>query len=178
MIRQILQSGDPILRLKSKPVEKVDKKIIDLIKDLRDTLEVQSDPEGVGLAAPQIGKNFRIFLMKPKDEVTVVINPKIVSMTKPNSKKKNGTSKDSQIMEGCLSLPHFYGPLQRAPKLTLEYMDENETMHTASFDGLMAQIVMHEIDHLDGVLFIDRLLEQKKPLYEYKDGEWERVDIL
>lgn len=177
MIRQILQSGDPVLRKKSKPVDKIDKKIIDVIKDLKDTLMVQEDPEGVGLAAPQIGKNIRIFLMKPKDRLTVVINPKIVLVEKPQG-KNNGKDKKSQIMEGCLSLPHFYGPLKRASKVTLEYMDENGNIKTETFDGLMAQIVMHEIDHLDGVLFIDRLLEQKKPLYEYKSGEWERVDIL
>jgi len=176
MVKPILQSGDPLLRIKSKDVEKVDKKILDLIKDMKDTLEVQKDPEGIGLAAPQIGKNFRIFLMKPKDKVTVVINPRIVSLKSkiqnPKSKKKN------DIMEGCLSLPHFYGPLERAQHIVIEFLDENGEKKQQGYEGLMAQIVQHEIDHLDGILFIDRLLEQKKPLYEYKGGEWEEVDIL
>lgn len=178
MIRPILQSGDPVLRTKSKEVEKIDKKIVDLLKDMHDTLVVQKDPEGIGLAAPQIGKNLRIFLMKPKktEEATVIINPKIISISTAKSKKQKAKS---DIMEGCLSLPHFYGPLTRAPKLTLEFMDEKWEKQTKTFEGLMAQIVLHEIDHLDGVLFVDRLLEQKKPLYEYKKGgEWEEVDIL
>lgn len=177
MIRPILQSGDPVLRTKSKNIQKVDKKILDLIKDMKDTLVVQKDPEGIGLAAPQIGKNFRIFLMKPKknDDAIVIINPKIVSLSKSTNHKPKAKS---DIMEGCLSLPHFYGPLTRAQKLTLEFMDEKWEKQTTGFEGLMAQIVLHEIDHLDGVLFIDRLLEQKKPLYEFKDGEWEEIELI
>lgn len=81
-------------------------------------------------------------------------------------------------MEGCLSLPHFYGPLVRAQKITIEYLDENGDTQTSSYEGLLAQIVQHEIDHLDGIIFVDRLLEQKRPLYEYRDGEWEKVEIL
>jgi peptide deformylase len=179
MIRPILQSGDPVLRQLSKPVTQIDKKVLELIKDLKDTLVVQKDPEGIGLAAPQIGKNVRIFLMKPKpsDPITVIINPKIVSIEKQKAGNKK-SKKRTDIMEGCLSLPHFYGPLVRAPKIIIEYMDENGSKQTQSYEGLLAQIVQHEIDHLDGVIFIDRLLEQKKPLYEFRDGEWERVEIL
>jgi peptide deformylase len=177
MIKPILQSGDQVLRAKSKNITKIDKKILDLIKDMKDTLVVQKDPEGIGLAAPQIGKNFRIFLMKPKktEDATVIINPKIVSISTAKSKKPKAKS---DIMEGCLSLPHFYGPLTRAQKLTLEFMNEKWEKQTKSFENLMAQIVLHEIDHLDGVLFIDRLLEQKKPLYEFKDGEWEEIELV
>ncbi len=177
MIRPILQSGDPVLRQMSKSVAQIDKKVLELIKDLKETLVVQKDPEGIGLAAPQIGKNMRIFLMKPKqsDPITVVINPKIVSLSQAKGQKRKAKS---DIMEGCLSLPHYYGPLVRAQKITIEYMDEAGKPQTKSYEGLLAQIVQHEIDHLDGIIFIDRLLEQKRPLYEYKDGEWEKVEIL
>ena len=175
MIRTILQSGDPVLRKKSKEVVKIDKKIRDLLKDMHDTLLVQKDPEGIGLAAPQIGKNFRIFLMKPKDEETIIINPKIITIEKS---KKKGKKIKSDIMEGCLSLPHYYGPLKRAQKITLEYMDENWIKQTRTYEGLLAQIIQHEIDHLDGVLFIDRLLIQQKPLYQLRNGEWEEVELL
>ena len=181
MIKPILQSGDPVLRTKSKDIEKIDKKILDLIKDMKDTLVVQKDPEGIGLAAPQIGKNFRIFLMKPKKtgEATVIINPKIVSIKQnQESRIKNQAKRKSDIMEGCLSLPHFYGPLTRAQKLTIEFMDENGNTKQQTFENLMAQIVLHEIDHLDGILFLDRLLEQKKPLYEFKGGEWEEIELI
>lgn len=179
MIRPILQSGDPVLRQKSKPVEKIDKKVLDLIKDMQDTLVVQKDPEGIGLAAPQIGKNVRIFLMKPKqnEPATVIINPKIISIKNKEEKTKNTVKKKSDILEGCLSLPHFYGPLKRADRLTLGYMNQEGENVEQEFEGLMAQIVLHEIDHLNGVLFIDRLLEQKKPLYEYQKGVWEKVEL-
>lgn len=172
MIREIVEATNPSLRVKSKPVAKVDKKILSLIKDMKETLMAQKDPEGIGLAAPQVGKNLRIFLMMPDKEITAVINPKIISLEKRTVKKSR-----SKLMEGCLSLPHYYGPLTRAEKVNLEFLNENGEKITKLFNGLSAQIVLHEIDHLDGVLFVDRLLEQKKPLYEYKNGEWEEVEL-
>jgi len=120
--------------------------------------------------------------MKPKKEITVVINPKIIEIENFSpqksglkSKKKN---KEKKIMEGCLSLPHFYGPIKRAKKVTIEFLNEEGKKVQKTFENLEAQIVLHEIDHLDGKLFIDRLIEQKKPLYEYKDGEWEKVELV
>lgn len=174
MLLKILDAKDPNLRKRSKPVKKIDKKIKTIIHDLKDTLIVQDDPEGIGLAAPQIGKRFRIFVMKPEEEVKVIINPEIIKISKSG---KSSEKKKNKVMEGCLSLPHYYGPIRRANQLKLKYKDENGKVKTESFSGINAQIVQHEIDHLDGVLFIDRLLEQKKPLYEYKDGEWERVEL-
>lgn len=176
MIRTILTATEPSLRQKSKPVKKVDKKILALINDMRQTLVAQEDPEGIGLAAPQVGKNLRIFLMKPKDKMRVIINPKVVSIKKEGQKAKG--KKDKKIMEGCLSLPHFYGPISRAKNVKLKYLNAHGKEITETFTGLNAQIVLHEIDHLEGVLFVDRLLKQKKPLYEYIDGEFEEVDLI
>ncbi len=176
MIRQILDVRNPILRKKSKPVTSFDKRLKNLVKDLIDTLVAQKDPEGVGLAASQIGKNVSVFVMRPKDEIFVIINPQIISISKEKNMPKNKTRK--KIMEGCLSLPHYYGPLTRAKKVTLRYYDENGKEIVRDFDGLAAQIVQHEMDHLNGVLFIDRLLQSKTPLYEYVDGEWEKVDLI
>jgi peptide deformylase len=176
MIRKILQSKDPILRRKSKPVIKVDKKIQGLIKDLKDTLSVQKEPEGVGLAAPQIGKNLRVFLASYKDFDRVVINPEIISIEKPKTKDKKPKSK-KEILEGCLSLPYYYGPLKRAPKITVKYLNEKGEEVTETFEGFNAQIIMHEIDHLEGVLFVDHLLKEKKPLYKVQGDEWEEVEL-
>jgi peptide deformylase len=170
MILEILQSSDPRLRKKSKKVKKVDKKIKILIEDMKKTLIAQKDPEGVGLAAPQVGKNIRLFLIKPDKEITVIINPKIISVSKSNLK-------NTKILEGCLSLPNFYGPLKRSRNITISYLDEDEKQKTQEYKGFMAQIIGHEMDHLNGILFVDRLLEQNKPLYELKNGEWERVEI-
>lgn len=175
MIREIVDAQNPSLRQKSKPVAKIDKKVKSLIKDLIDTIEAQTDPEGVGLAAAQIGKNVQVFIMKPKKEIKVVINPKIIKIH--NIKPKKPLDPRKSIMEGCLSLPHYYSPIKRAQKVTLKYMDSDGQEKTEDFTGLEAQIIQHEVDHLKGKLFVDVILEQKKPLYEYIDGEWEEVEI-
>jgi peptide deformylase len=177
MIQKILLSSDPVLRQKSKPVLKVDKKILKLIQDLKDTLSIQKDPEGVGLAAPQIGKNLRIFVASYKGFDRVVINPEILSIekSKPHSAKTSRSKKE--ILEGCLSLPYYYGPLKRAPKITIKYLNEKGEALTETFEGFNAQIIMHEIDHLEGVLFVDHLLKEKKPLYKVDGDEWEEIEL-
>jgi peptide deformylase len=177
MIKGILGVKEPTLRIKSKPVLKIDKKIDTLIRDLKDTLVIQKDPEGVGLAAPQIGRNVRLFVIMPSPkDLRVYINPEILSISTEKNMPKTSTGK--KIMEGCLSLPHYYGPLRRSQEVKVKFMDGFGKIQTETLKGLEAQIIQHEVDHLEGVLFIDRLIEQKTPLYEYIDGEWEKVDIL
>lgn len=177
MIQKIVQSGNPTLRTKSRPVAKIDKKVLQLIQDLKDTLKVQKDPEGVGLAAPQIGKNLQVFLADYKSFKRVVINPKIISISK-NKKEKGSKKKDREILEGCLSLPFYYGPLKRSDSVTIEYLNEKGEKVTEKFEGFNAQIILHEIDHLNGVLFIDHLLAEKKPLYKVEGDEWEEVELV
>ena len=184
MIREIITPADPRLRKKSKKIKKLDKKIKSIIKDLYDTLDAQKDPEGVGLAAPQIGKNVQIFLMKfskedakahgEKSRSKIVINPKITHI---KELKKKEAKKRREILEGCLSLPYFYGPLIRNEEVTIKYLDEEGNKQEQTFKGFPAQVVLHEIDHLNGTLFVDRLLEQGKPLYELKDEKWYEVDL-
>lgn len=173
MVREILHATNPLLRVVSKPIKKIDKKTLSLIKDLKETLSLQKDPEGVGLAAPQVGKNLRLFVIRPKDKIKVIINPEIVFISKEKTPQRK-----QKIMEGCLSLPHFYGPLVRATKVKIKYQDENGNPQEEEFLDLNAQIILHEIDHLDGILFVDRLLEQKKALFEYKDREWHEVELV
>jgi peptide deformylase len=177
MIRKILQSGDVVLRTKSKPVSGVDKKVKDLIQDLKDTLAIQKDPEGVGLAAPQIGKNLQVFVCNYKKFNRVVINPKIISITQMSKAEKEKRSK-REILEGCLSLPYYYGPLKRAPRVKVAYLNENGEKVVEEFKDFDAQIILHEIDHLNGILFIDHLLEEKKPLYKVENDEWEEVELI
>lgn len=174
MIKKVVQAGDPILRKVSRPVNKVDKKILLLITDLKETLLAHKDPEGVGLAAPQIGKNLRIFVMRDGKELKTVINPKIISVTKVKTKKDN----KKEVLEGCLSVPHYYGPLRRGEKIKIKYLNEDGQNVTETFKDFPAQIVQHEIDHLNGFLFVDRLLEQKRPLYQIKGDEVEEVDFI
>lgn len=183
MIRKILQSGDPVLRAKSKPVPKVDKKVLKLVDDLKDTLAVQKDPEGVGLAAPQIGKNLQVFICDFKGFQRVVINPEILKIEKSKPHSAHSTSLRAsrgkkEILEGCLSLPYYYGPLKRAGKITVKYLGEGGQEITEDFEGFNAQIILHEIDHLNGILFIDRLFKEKKPLYKVEGDEWEEVELV
>ena len=173
MIRKVVQAGDPRLRKVSKPVGKIDKKIKLLIADLKETLRAHRNPEGVGLAAPQIGKNLRVFVMLDGKELKTVVNPEIISVTKGKSKDK-----EDEALEGCLSVPDYYGPLTRGETVKIKYLNEDEKEIIETFRDFPAQIVQHEIDHLNGFLFIDRLLEQKRPLYQIKDGEAEEVDFI
>jgi peptide deformylase len=182
MIQKIIQSGEKKLREVSKPVLKVDKKILRLVQDLKDTLAVQKDPEGVGLAAPQIGVNLRIFAINFKNLKRIVINPEIISVLSTKRLHRDAgkvqSTKRSEILEGCLSLPHYYGPLKREDYVKVKYLDENGKEVIEEFKDFDAQIILHEIDHLNGFLFIDRLLEQKKKLYKLDEkDEWEEVEL-
>ncbi len=174
MQRKVVQSGNPVLRQIAKKVIKVDKKALNIIQDLKDTLKTQKEPEGVGLAAPQIGKSVRIFIADYNNFQRVVINPEILKTEK--SKKKKAKAK-KEILEGCLSLPYYYGPLKRASKITLKYLNEKGEEIIEDFTDFNAQIIMHEVDHLNGILFIDRLLEDKKTLYKVDGDEWEEVEL-
>ena len=191
MVKKIVGVKNPRLRIKSKSVKNIDKKILKLIQDLHDTLSAQKNPEGVGLAGPQIGKNYRVFVAKLEGNIKTFINPKIVSDIKDPEKaslrldngarKKGGAKHDNhssrKIMEGCLSLPHYYGPLKRSTRIKISYLDEKGEKKVETFESFSAQIIRHEIDHLNGILFIDRLLEQKKPLYELVGEDWQEVEI-
>jgi len=176
MIKDVIPANSPALRKQSKRVKKVDKKILALIDDLKDTLSAQKKPEGIGLAAPQIGKNLQVFVMRCKDKLKVVINPKVLKVSEKTIKSKD--KKGKKIMEGCLSIPNYYGYISRPSKVKLKYLDLDGKYKVEDFSRLPAQIIQHEVDHLKGVLFIDHLLKQKRRLYEHVDGEWEEVDLI
>ncbi|MBI2405763.1 peptide deformylase [Candidatus Microgenomates bacterium] len=206
-VQKILSVQNPLLRRKSKSVITFDRKVERLIADLSDTLKVQKDPVGVGLAAPQVGKDFRLFIIKSGKNVTPFINPEIVWKSEETNDPRSSLHSSGQatrgkkrseqftlspdenrdepeyIMEGCLSLPHYYGPVQRATKIKVRYQTlttqqpSNLITKTQTFSGLPAQIIQHEVDHLNGILFVDRLLEQGRKLYQWKDSEWTEVEL-
>lgn len=175
MIRKILPSKDPKLRLVSKEVERVDKKVEEIIQDLKDTLVSQKDPEGVGLAAPQIGKNLRIFVINHERVNKVFINPEVLEIKQKSKIKKK---RRDEILEGCLSLPNYYGPIKRPDYVKISYKNEEGQEVEEEFNNIYAQIVLHEVDHLNGILFIDKLLETNKPLYKVEKGKWEEVELI
>jgi peptide deformylase len=168
----IIKAPNPVLSDKAKLVTKVDKAIINLIEDMKISLASASDPIGVGLAAPQIGKSLRIFIAKPtlKSKISVFINPEITKKEGLQEKDKEKVTK----LEGCLSLPNIWGDVARYNQVHVDFMDEVGQRHSQKFTGFMATIVQHEIDHLNGVLFPKRVLEQNGSLYQsHKDEHGE-----
>ncbi len=152
-----IQTGtdNEILRKKSTKVEKITKDIKKLVKDLQETLEASGN--GIGLAAPQIGVHKRVILISLFDKkervekVLVMINPEITKY-----------SFETVVMEeGCLSIPDKYEKVERPESIEVKYMDIKGKEHTLHMDGIHAREVMHETDHLDGILFTD-LIKNKK----------------
>jgi len=176
MIKKIVKSGNLKLLELSKPVKKIDKKILSVVKDLTDTLAVQKDPEGVGLAACQIGIPVRIFVMVKNGKIIPIINPEVLE--KEEEKIATKTKEGHEILEGCLSLPNYYTPLKRAGKIKIKYQTPEGKEKIEEFNGFSAQIVQHEIDHLNGIMFLEKLIEQKSKLYKLESGEWQEVELV
>lgn len=173
---KIISAPDPVLSTPAKEVEKVDQQILKLIDEMEIALDSAKDPEGVGLAAPQVGKSLRLFIAKPspKDKTKVFINPVIIEQAEPTKKftraRKVGKKKEPQKLEGCLSLKDIWGVVKRSPTATVQYTNEKGERKTEKFSGFMGTIVQHETDHLNGILFPRRVLEQKGKLYKsYKE---------
>lgn len=145
------------------------------------TLAAQIDPQGVGLAAPQVGRNIQLFIIKPspKTKTEVFINPKILKLQTDKKKSSEGRStsgRKSHKLEGCLSIPRIWSPVTRAKKMQLEYFDLNGKKYTKWFTGFEAVIIQHEVDHLEGILFTQRAIEQKSQLYEETDGKLKKME--
>ncbi len=150
-----------------------------------ETLDAQTDPQGVGLAAPQVGVGQAVFIMKPAEDgpTTACINPHILEkkgtarpMTKKKGSQEKRKSDSHNKLEGCLSIPKIWGAVARYPALTLEYQDEKGAVHKKQFSGFEAIIVQHEMDHLQGVLFTSRSLSQDYHLYEERGDELVRIE--
>lgn len=178
-IQKIITVPNPILRQKAKAVAKIDKKTLKIIKDLRDTLKAQEEPKGVGLSAPQIGQSRQICLVAPPKakEILTLINPQITWRAKEVSP---ATAEDKNPFEGCLSVPGLWGIVKRPKKVKVRYLNLQGKSQIKSFVGLGAVAVQHEIDHLNGILFIDRILKQHGKLYKIeknKEGKEELVEV-
>lgn len=183
----IVQAPHKVLSSKAKKVSKVDSKIKKLIKEMTVTLENTRDPEGVGLAAPQVGESLRLFIIKedPASPLYVFINPEIISISEeklPVVDEKKSKEKKGVKLEGCLSLKDIWGVVHRAATVTLSFENEKGTRTTKTFDSFLATIIQHECDHLDGILFPKRVLEQNEKLYKAKADEkgemiFEELDI-
>lgn len=176
---KIVTVPNSILTTLVNPVTVFDNKLQILIKNMEETLIAQINPMGVGLAAPQVNINLQLFIMKPtpKSLISVFINPEIlelVNLSTRNSKTKK--NKKKVPLEGCLSIPQIWGPVKRPKKLYLQYQTETGEQKQQWFKGFEAVIIQHEVDHLKGVLFTQRALEQKTQLYEEKNGKLHKME--
>lgn len=176
---EIVKIPHPVLFQPARPVEKIDKKILEIIEEMKKTLLAAENPKGVGLAAPQVGRSFRIFLTKPwpKSAIGVFINPELKSQSETLT---NGVPERDNKLEGCLSIPRIWGVVKRHERITLKYQTPDGKSHTKKFSGFMATIIQHEMDHLDGRLFSSRTVEQKGQFYQMqkdKEGKEELVEI-
>jgi peptide deformylase len=143
-IRPIRELGDPVLRTPADPVRSFDRELAALVRDLEETVD---HPGRAGLAAPQIGVSLRAFSYNVDGEIGHLVNPVIVSLSEE-------TQDDD---EGCLSVPGLYAPTVRAMHAVVEGFDVNGKPLRVEGSGLMARCLQHEVDHLDGKVFLDRL---------------------
>jgi len=160
-ILRILETPDPVLRQISTPVETVDDDTRTLIADMFETMY---DAPGIGLAAVQVGVPKRLLVMdlgepaeeggEPVKEPRVFINPEILSHS----------DDDVPYSEGCLSVPDQYAEVFRPDRIRARWLDEHGASHEQDLDGLLAVCLQHEMDHLEGVLFIDHLSKLKRDM--------------
>ncbi|MCL7971386.1 MAG: peptide deformylase [marine benthic group bacterium] len=150
-VREVRYLGDPVLREVCREVEAVDEEIRSLVDDLIETMYEQ---DGIGLAAPQIGIPLRVFVYDVRDEDVepgVLVNPRIVDAT--------GTQRE---VEGCLSIPGLEEVVERMDRVVIEGLDRDGAPVRLEAEGLLSRCLQHENDHLDGVLFIDRVSPLKR----------------
>jgi peptide deformylase len=160
--RPVRYLGDPVLREKAAPVPGVTEEIRTLIADMFDTMYAE---EGVGLAAPQVGVGMRVIVVDPQDEKTTpfaLINPEIVTASEDADRAE----------EGCLSLPGLKEIVERPVSVRVEGLDRDGAPTVLEAEGFLARILQHEIDHINGILFIDRVSALKRKMLLNK---WQKV---
>ena len=168
MIRPIVAYGDPVLKKEAEEVEKQHPGLLELIEDMWETMYAA---DGVGLAAPQVGLSLRLFVADGspfgegedgdpgcRDFKRVMINPVLFDLSE----------EETVMEEGCLSIPGIREPVTRSVRIGVEYFDENWNLIEEQLDGLAARIVLHENDHLDGVMIPDHIAANKRQLLQGK----------
>ena len=155
-IKPLVILPDPVLRLVSKPIERVDAPLLKLADDM---LETMYDAPGIGLAAIQVGEPLRMLVIDLAKEgeppaPMVIINPEIL----------DSSDERSVYEEGCLSIPDYYAEVERPAKVRVRHLDRAGKQQEIEADGLLATCIQHEIDHLNGVLFIDHISKLKRDM--------------
>ncbi len=173
---EVVKAPDPRLRIQTKLVKKISSALLETLKKMVKLTLTFSDPEGVGLAATQVGLDERYFVGKVgtdqkkhhKEQFRMFVNPQILSYSK----------KTKKYFEGCLSIPNMWGETLRSLNVKVSYQDEKGQEHTETLKGVDAWIFQHEVDHLDGKLFPDRVLEQGGQFYKYTGKDKTGQDVF
>ena len=154
---KVVKAPDQRLRVKTKPVKKIKPALLQTLKEMIKLTKTFKEPEGVGLASTQVGQDEAFFVAKNGQKFITVINPKVLSNGKRTKK----------YFEGCLSTPNIWGEVKRHTLIKIAYQDQTGKIITQSLKGVVAWIFQHEMDHLNGILFQDRVLQQKGKFYKF-----------
>ena len=168
MILPIVAYGEPVLRKKAKDIDANYPKLKELLTNMWETMY---NAHGVGLAAPQVGLPIRLFLVdttpfSDDDDLTPEEQKALDGFKKVfiNAKIEEEEGQEWDFNEGCLSIPDVREDVKRKPIITITYLDEDFNSHTETYDGLLARVIQHEYDHIEGILFTDKLSSLKKRL--------------
>jgi peptide deformylase len=160
-VMTVLEVPDPRLRLVAEPVETVDDSIRTLVADM---IETMYDFSGIGLAATQVGIQKRVLVIDLQDEQGEDEKPIKNPRAYINAEILSVSDEMSTYNEGCLSIPEQYAEVDRPARCRVKWLDETGAEHEEDFDGLLSTCMQHEIDHLDGVLFIDHISRLKRDM--------------
>lgn len=186
---QVVKAPDPKLKIKTKPVKKINTALLNTLSQMIKLTQRFKDPEGVGLAATQIGLDQSFFVARLSDckqippskpsqraerwknygqEFVAVLNPKILSYSK----------RTKTYFEGCLSIPNMWGEVKRHTNIKVSYQDTEGHHITKNLRNIPAWIFQHEVDHLNGILFSERVLEQKGRFYKFTGKDQTGTDMF
>jgi len=165
---QLVIAPDPRLRIQTKRVKKINPALLQTLKEMVKLTKTFKEPEGVGLASTQIGLDESFFVAKKAEKFISIINPKILSSGK----------KTKKYFEGCLSVPNIWGEVKRYLQIKATYQDETGKTITKPLKGVLAWIFQHEIDHLNGTLFSERVLKQKGKFYKFTGKDKTGTDMF
>ncbi len=164
-IQPILRYPHPLLKQKCHRVTEIDRNVLELVRDLLDTM--QAGPGSVGVAAPQIGVTLRVCVVdvssnrngrKNNHGLLIMINPEIIA--------RSGAA---VMREGCMSVPDYTGDVERATDIRVSFLEQDGTLREVAASGFEAVAIQHEMDHLDGLLFLDRIASVKTGLFRRKN---------
>lgn len=172
---EVVKAPDPRLRVKTKPVKKITQGLISTLNNMIKLTQKYKDPEGVGLAATQVGLDESFFVARlhdskkipPSEKFSSYINPKILSYSKATK----------TYFEGCLSIPAVWGEVKRHISIKVSFQDVGGNQITKTLKNISAWIFQHEIDHLNGVLFSERILQQKGKFYKFTGKDKTGTDV-